>query len=152
MTLGERLAAAMAARRCNGKRLAEQAAISEGYLSQLLHGEREHPSAAVLARLAAALGVSADYLAGELTAGEQCDRCGAQLQRGGPSGGRRWWCAPCRQYRVPLGYRDVEALLRDDLRRQRSMSQPGHGKSGGRRKRRQRPRRRRQDLPMGTPD
>ncbi|OGY26835.1 MAG: hypothetical protein A2Z11_01470 [Candidatus Woykebacteria bacterium RBG_16_43_9] len=50
--------------------LADSATVSQGYLSQLENGEVKNPSAAVLLRLAGALGVSPDYLfeaAGYLT-------------------------------------------------------------------------------------
>ena len=61
-TLGQRIRAAREARALSQVSLAAAAGISQGYLSQLEHDERE-PTLSIAARVANALGVSVDELA-----------------------------------------------------------------------------------------
>jgi ribosome-binding protein aMBF1 (putative translation factor) len=63
-TLGERIRAAREARGYTQVNLAAAAGISQGYLSQIERDERE-PTLSIAARLAGALGVSLDELAGD---------------------------------------------------------------------------------------
>lgn len=66
-TLGQRIRAAREAQSLSQVSLAAAAGISQGYLSQLEHDERE-PTLSIAARVANALGVSVDELAAVQTA------------------------------------------------------------------------------------
>lgn len=135
MTLADKLHLLLTNRRWTPEYLAMRAEISQPYMSYLLNGKRTNPSDAVLDRLAQVLEVARAYLAGTMTAGEQCDRDGSLLARDGT----RWWCDVCSKHVIPLGFgtgpEAIERLMQDERRYQASITEPGSGSSSGGRKR-----------------
>jgi transcriptional regulator with XRE-family HTH domain len=62
--LGERIQQLRNARGWSRNKLAREAKVSQGYISDLESGKKDAPSGLVLAKLAAALNTSTDYLLG----------------------------------------------------------------------------------------